>query len=389
MTSPLFSIVLPTRQRHNTLKYAIQTVLDQTYKDFELIVMDNKSTEETRLVVESFADDRIKYHYSEERLTMSENWEKGLSFAEGEFIFFLGDDDGMLPDALEVGARILKDSEVEILSWDRNACFYFWKDSILDYTQNILSIILTPPRFMVFDSAEALNRVYNYKASYRSLPMIYSSFIHRDLIYEVMLVHGKYFCHNVPDVYSGIVNAYFSESYLFSSRPLSMAGSSKNSTGASYAFPHISKKAMSDFNNEIQSVGGSIENHSALLTDYDHAEIKIADTFLRTKDLFFRENNEINLNFKNFLVSLSSAFGANPETYERETSLILELADKYHIPQNEVVLPKKRFEQPSRITGIFFQENGCPSSLRIDCDIAGVNDIYKASKLAFSILGSI
>jgi len=76
MTSPFFSIVIPTRQRHDTLQYAIQTVLNQSYEDFELIIMDNMSTEETRLVVESFQDDRIKYH----RSSLSFFWEMMMGY---------------------------------------------------------------------------------------------------------------------------------------------------------------------------------------------------------------------------------------------------------------------------------------------------------------------
>ena len=66
MSQVLFSIIIPTRQRHDTLKYSIQSVITQTYKEFELIVMDKFSTPETAEVVASFNDPRIKYYRATE-----------------------------------------------------------------------------------------------------------------------------------------------------------------------------------------------------------------------------------------------------------------------------------------------------------------------------------
>jgi glycosyltransferase involved in cell wall biosynthesis len=388
MTSPFFSIVIPTRQRHDTLQYAIQTVLKQSYDDFELIIMDNMSTDETRLVVESFQDDRIKYHRSEERLTMSENWEKGLSFAEGEFIFFLGDDDGILPDALSVGARILKDSQHSILAWDRDTCCYWWKSCILKHLQNMLLIKLTEPRLVSINAKEALQRVYRFESSYHILPMIYSSFIHRDLIFEIMLVHGQYFCNDIPDVYSGIVNAYFSDSYLYSFRPLSITGVSGHSTGISSSFPHISDKASSEYSHEIKSRGYSLENHPALMTNNRSIFFQVTDTFLKTKDLFFKDDNDIQVDMKNFLIFLSGCFGYNAETFEEETSLIKELTEKYNIPSSEIPLPQKKSGSFIRYRGIDFRD-GSPVGINIDCELLGINTIAEATQLAYSMLAEI
>jgi len=388
MASPVFSIVIPTRQRHDTLKYAMQTVLDQTYQDFELIIMDNNSTDETRLVVESFQDNRIHYHYSQERLTMSENWEKGLSFAEGEFIFFLGDDDGLLPDALSVASKILQNSNVPILAWDRNTCNYWWESSILENSRNMLFIMLIEPWIIAMNSKQILGDVYRYKSSYHALPMIYSAFVHRDLIFEIMLVHGRYFCNHIPDVYSGIVNAYFSDAYLFSLRPLSISGISGHSTGVSSSFPHISDRANSTYLEEIKSRGYRLDNHPVLLTDYQCLVIQLADTLLKTKDLFFKDDDGLQLDMKNFLIHLSCSFGINPDAFEQEKLLILELADKYGIPKDEIPLPEKKLLSSGRTKGVFFGD-GSPIQIQIDCRVLGISNVSEATKLAYSLLRDI
>ena len=107
MPQVLFSIIIPTRQRHDTLKYSIQSIINQTYKEFELIVMDNFSPPETAEVVALFNDQRIKYYRATERLSMSDNWELGLSYAPGEYIFVLGDDDALIPDGLEIAFNLI------------------------------------------------------------------------------------------------------------------------------------------------------------------------------------------------------------------------------------------------------------------------------------------
>ncbi|MEY2505359.1 MAG: hypothetical protein QOG27_1639, partial [Verrucomicrobiota bacterium] len=57
---------------------------------------------------------------------MTENWERALQAATGEYLFFLGDDDGLLPEACTIARRILEKQPAEILSW--RSAQYFWPD---------------------------------------------------------------------------------------------------------------------------------------------------------------------------------------------------------------------------------------------------------------------
>ncbi|HEX8639024.1 MAG TPA: glycosyltransferase family 2 protein, partial [Pyrinomonadaceae bacterium] len=61
MQKPFFSVVIPTRNRAQLLKHAIQSVLDQTFTDFEVIVSNNFSVDNTKEVVNSYADERVRY----------------------------------------------------------------------------------------------------------------------------------------------------------------------------------------------------------------------------------------------------------------------------------------------------------------------------------------
>jgi len=90
---PQFSVVIPTHNRASYLPTSIQSVLNQTYGDFELIVSDNFSDDNTFDVVKSFDDPRVRYVKTADFLPINESWEFGIHQAQGEYIVFLSDDD--------------------------------------------------------------------------------------------------------------------------------------------------------------------------------------------------------------------------------------------------------------------------------------------------------
>lgn len=104
---PLFSVVLPTYNRANWLKRSIQSVLEQTFEDFELIIVDDGSTDNTRDVISGFADSRILYHYQENK-ERSAARNAGIKLASGDYVCFLDSDDVYLPWHLETLKKALE-----------------------------------------------------------------------------------------------------------------------------------------------------------------------------------------------------------------------------------------------------------------------------------------
>lgn len=98
---PFFSIIVPTFNRVNVLHQAIDSVVAQTFKDWELLIIDDGSTDNTKEVVENFNDERIKYIYQEnqERSAARNN---GINNSIGKFICFLDSDDYYLHDYLNI-----------------------------------------------------------------------------------------------------------------------------------------------------------------------------------------------------------------------------------------------------------------------------------------------
>lgn len=91
-TTPFFSIIIPTYNRANILPRAIQSVLDQEFTDWELIIVDDGSVDDTKTVIASFLDKRIRYYWQENReLNGARN--TGIRLAKGQYLAFLDDDD--------------------------------------------------------------------------------------------------------------------------------------------------------------------------------------------------------------------------------------------------------------------------------------------------------
>lgn len=98
---PTVSVVIPTYNRANLISRAIQSVLNQTYKDFEIIVVDDASKDDTEIVVNNFNDDRIIYIQHEINKGGGASRNTGIKEAQGDYIGLLDDDDEWLPEKLE------------------------------------------------------------------------------------------------------------------------------------------------------------------------------------------------------------------------------------------------------------------------------------------------
>ena len=102
MTAPRVSVVIPTRNRELLLPNAIRSVLAQTFRGLEVLVVDDASEDGTREVVAGLSDGRVRYLRRESRQGGSAARNAGIRASRGEFVAFLDDDDEWLPDKLEL-----------------------------------------------------------------------------------------------------------------------------------------------------------------------------------------------------------------------------------------------------------------------------------------------
>ena len=101
MQSPLFSVVIPTYNRAHVLRRSVDSVLRQTYRNFELLIIDDGSTDETKSLIEEYDDPRVRYLAHERNLGQNRALNTGIESARGELISFLDSDDEWMPEMLE------------------------------------------------------------------------------------------------------------------------------------------------------------------------------------------------------------------------------------------------------------------------------------------------
>ena len=114
MEQPFFSIIIPTYNREDLVIPAIKSVRNQVFEDWELLIIDDGSTDGTKDKVSSYTniDKRIKYHY-QTNAGRSSARNKGITLSNGKFICFLDSDDYYLPNHLQVFYELLRNNEYQ------------------------------------------------------------------------------------------------------------------------------------------------------------------------------------------------------------------------------------------------------------------------------------
>ena len=179
---------------------------------------------------------------------MVDNWEFSLSHVKGKYLLFLGDDDGLLSQALEKCHDVLskKDSEVLFFDW----VGYTWPDQI-DNTivPNKINFYFINESEKTFDYHLDLNDVIKARQNYHVMPTIYTSFVSKEIIQKTIVKNGKFFNSICPDIYSGILLNYTTKKIIKLNYYLGIRGASKYSNGVAFSNKKKENKHISsDFN---------------------------------------------------------------------------------------------------------------------------------------------
>lgn len=111
MNKPKVSICIPVYNAEKTIASTIQSVLDQTFQDWELIIVDNCSTDNSVEIIKQFTDSRISFFQNETNCGMVNNWNKCLEKANADYIQLLCADDELEKDCIEIKYKFLSEHE--------------------------------------------------------------------------------------------------------------------------------------------------------------------------------------------------------------------------------------------------------------------------------------
>lgn len=231
---PILSVIIPTRDRFKYAKHAVRAVLSNTDLDCELVVHDNSHHDDLSqwIQLEYGADQRLRYRRVTEPLDISENFERALDLATGEYFCFIGDDDGINPEIVQA-TRWAHAHDVDAVLPMRSASYY-WPDLLFRYGGNRCAgqLHVRPFRGQITwcDVEEELRRcVRSGGQNFGHLPRVYFGILKRQCIERVREKCGRYLPGVSPDMAGAVAAASFVKKMCLVDYPLFVPGASGGS----------------------------------------------------------------------------------------------------------------------------------------------------------------
>lgn len=272
-----FTLIIPTRNRAETLRWSIQSCLSQDYDNMTVLVSDNCSEDHTQDVIRSFSDPRLRSVRTPAPTSMSANVEFALDqvLDQDTHITAFGDDDGLIPGGLAFADQLLdRHPESEVVAWMTSN--YCWPDCLVADWRNNLQISLSD-HSEVLQSAEMMAKLAAYTAYYHHLPGLWTAFVPAKLLREYKAKHGRVIFSPIPDAATAVLVGCLTSSYIFTQRSVTMLGSSSNSNGV--AISQEKPKGLELFLKE------NTLPHHAELDFAAHGVYYVTESLMQARDL--------------------------------------------------------------------------------------------------------
>lgn len=372
------SVVVPTVDRPDTFFHTLRTIVEQNDPNYEIVVIDNCGSEENKKIVDSFnRPDLFVYHRNNERLRMADNWEIGLKKTSGDYITFLGDDDGLVVNSLSLAREAIIKSNCKVLFWWPH--MYWWPTALLDNKKSILYINRAEKKLSNVESDSLIKNFFGKGASiwnFERLPSIYNAFVSKEVVEKVTDNFGKYFNDENPDVFSGVVNSLYVKNICHIHWPLTVRGNSHHSNGVAFR-----SKSGRDIANEFLKLAKD-EIYSPLLVESSCLSIGISSLKLRMINFFPTELGSYNIDLEFLIKEMINEMYEGQGREQQIKDDIIKLCDKYKISTVFLDSLPKAFSEPIRSWG-WLSDN----LLAVDTKILGADDIYRSTKVVEAILG--
>ena len=302
MQNPKYSIIIPVRNGGKYLPTCVETITSQGFNDYELIISDDHSTDETCYFLNTIVHPNVTIVYPPEGLSMTEHWEWALSHAQGEWLIFVGQDDGLqlyffqlaeilTPIALKTKVRTIMSSRAN----------FFWPGCNDVYGNIAVGYYASNKIELKNSKYQALRALLGFQ-NYFVLPEMYTtSLFHRDILEEVKKKQkGKVLVAHPQDANLAAIACSLDKRYLESEIPLGWVGTSPKSAGLA-----ISTKDANDIQgkNELDKLrreyAGKIEKsafpYNPLAGDFSFGSciLYFWQTLLQTKHLRNRVSNMV------------------------------------------------------------------------------------------------
>lgn len=252
-----FSVLIPTRNRLEFLKYAIASVLQQDEADFEIIISDNFSEENIQDYINSLDDPRIKYFRTDAFVPVTDNWNNALEKSSGDWIVMLGDDDCLMKGYFSTINKLLAQFPDPDFIY-MNGFMFAYPNVLPNHPQGLAQTFgnasfvnqKTPTWLSKKQSIKLVEDTFNFKCVFAfnmQFALIKRSFI------EKLKKDNKFFHSSYPDYYAMTMMMLFGERILSCPYPLVGVGISPKSFGF-YYFSNNESKGLEFLNNEDRTM---------------------------------------------------------------------------------------------------------------------------------------
>lgn len=226
--SYLLSIVIPTKNRQYYCLEAVRQILSLNLKNTQIVVQDNSDDLILKDKLDNLNSRDIIYHHHAGVLSFVDNFSEGLSFAEGEYICMIGDDDGVLPNIIPV-VEMAIDNDYDAVIPGLNAV-YCWpsEHSFIKGGENgYLCLSYLRNRQKEVNCKEGLFQLMEQAGQgyqQTDIPRLYHGIVKKECLDEIKSITGKYFDGLTPDIYISVALCFTCSKVCRIEYPVTISG---------------------------------------------------------------------------------------------------------------------------------------------------------------------
>ena len=255
---PILSVIIPTKNNAYYAERSVRAIVARKDKNIEVVLQDNgTNTDLKRALQDLILSGDIIYNYSNENLSVVGNFNLALEVSKGEYVCFIGDDDGIHPEIINV-TKWAKKNQIETIVPKLNVV-YFWPGSSQKHNYGYLSITPFTGNITRHNPYEQLLKLLNAGClGYLNyfLPKAYHGIVSRKKLNAIRDITGNYFGGLTPDIYAVTALSLIVDEVVYIDFPLTISGISPKSNSGKAArnetngrledAPHL--KGLTDYN---------------------------------------------------------------------------------------------------------------------------------------------
>lgn len=297
MSKPLLSIVVPTKDRYQYLKVLISLIGTFNSDEIELVIQDN--SEDNKDFLEFLSDGDypfINYNYTKGQIPMSTNSDKAILNSKGDYICFIGDDDGVTIDIIEC-VKYMKANNIDAVR-SIPASYYWPEVGSGRFVEMGSRVVYDNPIATIkeINSAEALDYLLSIGFIDRGqLPLVYHGIVSRSALDKVFRIGGTFFPGSSPDISSGVALSFVVDKVYLYNKIVTFSGASKFHGGGVYT----SGKKHPELTDIKWLLPGAIENWDPRLPKIGEGHPIWCDSSIKALVYMKRDDLIEKINFEN------------------------------------------------------------------------------------------